>query len=94
MPGHFASFIHVSQVSWLDVVDILIVAFIVVGHLAVVVFSPLVSASVSALCSAVSPLAPLNVWFARTVTVCVTATVVVAIGSGEGDPGATTSGNV
>jgi len=27
--GHFASLIHVSQFSWLDVVDILIVAFIV-----------------------------------------------------------------
>jgi len=27
--GHFASIIHVSQFSWLDVVDILIVAFIV-----------------------------------------------------------------
>jgi diadenylate cyclase len=27
--GHFASIIHVSQLSWLDVVDILIVAFIV-----------------------------------------------------------------
>jgi len=29
MAGHFASIIHVSQFSWLDVVDILIVAFIV-----------------------------------------------------------------
>ena len=29
MAGHFASLIHVSQFSWLDVVDILIVAFIV-----------------------------------------------------------------
>ena len=29
MVGHFASTIHVSQFSWLDVVDILIVAFIV-----------------------------------------------------------------
>ena len=29
MTGHFASIIHVSQFSWLDVVDILIVAFIV-----------------------------------------------------------------
>ena len=29
MAGHFASIIHVSQFSWLDVVDVLIVAFIV-----------------------------------------------------------------
>jgi len=29
VPGHFASVLHVSQFSWLDVVDILIVAFIV-----------------------------------------------------------------
>ena len=29
MPGHVASLLHVSQFSWLDVVDILIVAFIV-----------------------------------------------------------------
>jgi diadenylate cyclase len=29
MPGHVASVLHVSQFSWLDVVDILIVAFIV-----------------------------------------------------------------
>ena len=29
MPGHVTSFLHVSQLSWLDVIDILIVAFIV-----------------------------------------------------------------
>ncbi len=29
MPGHLAALMHVSQFSWLDVVDILIVAFIV-----------------------------------------------------------------